>query len=126
MLGDVIEESARDRTKQSLNFKWGCWSSLRIVKIVCSPNGPRDIIVSDTVYRLTEPSFRIFVRIGKALYAIEGPIAHTAIQAVVLTFQKGFVSSLIKAFFAFGKASGPSLPIAQSAKDFTFESSSYL
>lgn len=90
------------------------------------PRDPRLIMVSATVCLLTDPSFRIFQRVGRAAYAIAGPIALIAIQAVVQTFQYWLVNSLINIFFDFIRPSGPSQPIAQRANDLTFASSSLL
>lgn len=70
-----------------MNFKFDYEFSFKREIIVYSPWVPKLIIVSATVYRLIDPSFKIFDKTGKATWEIEGPIALTAMQAVVQTFQ---------------------------------------
>lgn len=52
-----------------------------------SPAGPKEIIVSATIYLFYDPSFSTFIKRGMACWDICCPKLAMEVQAAVLTFQ---------------------------------------
>lgn len=100
ILGLLTLANARALTIHSLSFQLFSGSPLSIYTKVYSPSNPTLIIVSATVYLLTNPSLNNLVNIGRVKSATHPPNYATAVQAAALTFQYESFKADINTFLA--------------------------